>query len=94
MTPQGLPNIDDEDDEDAVGELPVHSTDTADEDWKNQQEQGPLIRSMNEFKFWHKCMLSASISLLCTSSEIFDLPVFWPFLLCYFLMLLVFTVRR
>ncbi|KAL4455805.1 hypothetical protein ABPG74_003215 [Tetrahymena malaccensis] len=98
LTPQGLPDIDEEDDE--IGSLPIHSTNTdsqnpasTDEDG-GQIEKGPLIRSMNEFKFWHKCTVAAVISLFCTFSQLFDLPVFWPFLLGYFFMLLVFTVRR
>jgi len=35
-----MPNIEDEEDDDVMGELPVHTTtpqdDSADDDWKNQ----------------------------------------------------------
>jgi len=84
FTPLGIPEADEEDDN--MNEtLPMTI---------NDQEDKPLIRSMNEFRFWQNCTLAAIISIFCTSSQLFDLPVFWPFLLAYFIMLFVLTVKR
>lgn len=49
---------------------------------------------MSEFQLWQNTTLSTLAALLCTLSSLFDLPVFWPFLLAYFIMLLVLTVKR
>lgn len=34
------------------------------------------------------------ISIFCTTSEIFDVPVYWPILVCYFFVLFALTMRR
>lgn len=34
------------------------------------------------------------ISLFCTSSELFDIPVYWPILLVYFCTLFAITMKR
>ena len=34
------------------------------------------------------------VALLCTTSEIFDVPVYWPILVCYFFVLFALTMRR
>jgi hypothetical protein len=34
------------------------------------------------------------VALLCTTSEVFDVPVYWPILVVYFLTLFVLTMRR
>jgi len=34
------------------------------------------------------------IALLCTTSEICDVPVYWPILVCYFFVLFALTMRR
>ena len=54
----------------------------------------PLIRSMNEFKFWQSVTFASILSFFCSLSRFFDLPVFWPFLLVYFVMLVILTVKR
>jgi len=38
--------------------------------------------------------VASVFSLLGTSSRLFDLPVFWPFLMIYFFMLVGLTVKR
>ncbi|KRX07338.1 hypothetical protein PPERSA_06953 [Pseudocohnilembus persalinus] len=88
FTPVGVPDLDEEDEDDdmIVGELPTFN--------QSGQEQGPLIRSMSEFKFWKNATTAILIAVFCTLSDIFDLPVFWPFLLLYFIMLVVLTVKR
>lgn len=34
------------------------------------------------------------IATLCTFSEVFDVPVYWPILVMYFFVLFVLTMRR
>jgi hypothetical protein len=34
------------------------------------------------------------IALFCTTSEVFDVPVFWPILVVYFFALFILTMRR
>lgn len=34
------------------------------------------------------------VALLCTTSEVFDVPVYWPILVVYFLVLFTLTMRR
>lgn len=57
-------------------------------------EYRPFIRRLPEFKFWHESFRAATIALVCSFIPLFDIPVFWPILLMYFLMLFVLTMRR
>ncbi|KAL6938116.1 retention in endoplasmic reticulum protein 1 [Hanseniaspora osmophila] len=54
----------------------------------------PFIRRLPEFKFWYKCIIGVIVSNLMTFFSIFDLPVFWPILVMYFILLFVLTMRR
>ena len=54
----------------------------------------PFIRRLPEFKFWHSATQATVISLFCTFSSAFDIPVFWPILLMYFCILFTITMRR
>jgi hypothetical protein len=73
-----------EDDEDEGPSLPTK----ADEEFK------PFIRRLPEFKFWYYSTRGFLIALGCTFIKAFDIPVFWPILLMYFLMLFGLTMRR
>ncbi|KII74563.1 Protein RER1 [Thelohanellus kitauei] len=53
----------------------------------------PFVRKLPEFKFWIKLSLSYLISLLCTCFGVFDIPVFWPILLVYFVTLTYLTLK-
>jgi len=51
FTPLGIPNIEEEDDENGssivdLNQLPTHSSNDPDEEFK------PMIRSVSEFKYW------------------------------------------
>lgn len=87
FTPVGLPDVEDDENECS---LPV--TDETND--QNPEERGPLIRNMNEFAFWQQFTIGVILSILCTSSRLFDLPVFWPFLVFYFILLVVLTLKR
>lgn len=64
--------------------LPTRATD----------EFKPFIRRLPEFKFWLAGTITTVISLFLTLFEVFDLPVFWPILLLYFVVLLISTMRQ
>jgi hypothetical protein len=70
--------------EGSSGDLPTKSTD----------EFKPFVRRLPEFKFWHAATRAIIIGFLCSWSEIFNLPVFWPVLVVYWLILVVLTMRR
>ena len=61
---------------------------------KNDQEFKPFVRRLPEFKFWHAATRATTIAFLCCWSEIFNLPVFWPVLVMYWLILVFLTMRR
>jgi len=52
------------------------------------------VRRLPEFKFWHSATRAVGLSFLCSWSEIFNLPVFWPVLVVYWLILVFLTMRR
>lgn len=54
----------------------------------------PFIRRLPEFKFWLSATKATLISLILTMFEVFDLPVFWPILLLYFILLFISTMRQ
>jgi hypothetical protein len=60
----------------------------------SDEEYRPFSRRLPEFKFWYSCFRGTFISLLMTFFSIFDVPVFWPILLAYFIALFVLTMRR
>ena len=45
-------------------------------------------------QFWLSATQAIAISLVCTLSDIFDVPVYWPILLMYFCILFAITMRR
>lgn len=54
----------------------------------------PFIRRLPEFKFWLSATTATLISLFLSLFEVFDLPVFWPILLLYFILLFISTMRQ
>jgi len=83
-TPKGLPTQEELEDDEDVNEDVLLTFDN----------HAPIIRKVSEFKFWKSLTFFGILALLCTVSPIFDLPVFWPFLLLYFLLLMLITARR
>ncbi|KAE8209972.1 hypothetical protein CF319_g5867 [Tilletia indica] len=59
-----------------------------------EEEFRPFIRRLPEFKFWLSATQAILISLVCTLTELCDVPVYWPILLVYFLVLFALTMRR
>ncbi|CAM1306592.1 RER1 (predicted) [Pycnogonum litorale] len=60
----------------------------------NNAEFRPFIRRLPEFKFWCSATKATIISLFCTFFEVFNIPVFWPILVMYFITLFCITMKR
>lgn len=61
---------------------------------KSDEEFRPFMRRLPEFKFWYTTFKSLVISLICTCFDVFDIPVFWPILVMYFITLFLVTMKR
>lgn len=85
LTPKVEPqSYDDDDEDDDGGSLPTTSN----------AEFKPFIRRLPEFKFWWWATRATLIAFSCTLFEMFNVPVFWPILVMYFIMLFVITMKR
>lgn len=60
---------------------------------KEEEEFRPFVRRLPEFKFWYSCTKAIAIGFTCSWFTIFDLPVFWPVLVIYWLILFFLTSR-
>ncbi|KRZ90749.1 Protein RER1 [Trichinella sp. T8] len=74
----------------------------------SKEEFRPFMRRLPEFKFWYRSIYpSLNISqyrhaatkavifaFCCTFIEAFDIPVFWPILVVYFIILFCLTMKR
>lgn len=58
---------------------------------KEDQEFRPFVRRLPEFKFWYSTTKAIAIGFFCSWFEIFNLPVFWPVLVVYWLILFCLT---
>lgn len=58
------------------------------------EEFRPFIRRLPEFAFWLNGMKAVLASLVLSCFSITDIPVFWPILLIYFIILFAFTMRK
>ena len=60
---------------------------------KQDEEFRPFIRRLPEFKFWHSATRAILLCFVCTWFQVFNLPVFWPVLVIYFLILFSVTSK-
>ncbi|PGH16631.1 protein RER1 [Polytolypa hystricis UAMH7299] len=58
---------------------------------KQDDEFRPFIRRLPEFKFWHSATRAIAIGFFCSWLEMFNIPVFWPVLVVYWLILFSLT---
>ena len=58
-----------------------------------EEEFRPFVRRLPEFKFWYSATRAIVIAIVCSFFTAFDLPVFWPVLVMYFIILFVLTSR-
>ncbi|KAH7906998.1 retrieval of early ER protein Rer1 [Hygrophoropsis aurantiaca] len=61
---------------------------------QRDDEFRPFVRRLPEWQFWLSATRATLISIICTTSEIFDVPVYWPILVIYFCVLFALTMRR
>ncbi|RLV89902.1 Protein RER1 [Spathaspora sp. JA1] len=61
---------------------------------KDSDEFRPFIRRLPEFKFWYNATRATIIALFLSFFGFFDIPVFWPILLMYFIILFTLTMRK
>lgn len=61
---------------------------------KNDEEFKPFVRKLPEFGFWYSSVKAFIIALGCTFFDAFNIPVFWPILVMYFILLFVTTMER
>ncbi|KAG6538421.1 hypothetical protein ZIOFF_003542 [Zingiber officinale] len=61
---------------------------------RGSDEFKPFIRRLPEFKFWYSITKAFCVAFAMTFFSVFDVPVFWPILLCYWIILFVLTMKR
>ncbi|XP_022843728.1 protein RER1A-like [Olea europaea var. sylvestris] len=61
---------------------------------RGSDEFRPFVRRLPEFKFWYSITKAFCIAFVLTLFSIFDVPVFWPILLFYWIILCMLTLRR
>ncbi|KAI3451987.1 hypothetical protein Pfo_008652 [Paulownia fortunei] len=61
---------------------------------RGSDEFRPFVRRLPEFKFWYSITKAFCIAFVLTFFSIFDVPVFWPILLFYWILLCMMTLRR
>jgi hypothetical protein len=61
---------------------------------RDSEEYRPFARRLPEFKFWFGCCKAILISTGMTFFDMFDIPVFWPILLLYFIVLFFITMKN
>ncbi|KAJ1283002.1 hypothetical protein BS78_03G094200 [Paspalum vaginatum] len=81
------PMVDPELDPSAAAEGPALPT-------RGSDEFKPFIRRLPEFKFWYAITKAFVVAFVMTFFSVFDVPVFWPILLCYWIVLFVLTMKR
>lgn len=64
------------------------------EENRQDEEFKPFIRRLPEFKFWYNGIRAILVSLFMSFFNIFNIPVFWPILVIYFIILFALTMKR
>ncbi|KAL8193674.1 hypothetical protein R6Q57_026366 [Mikania cordata] len=61
---------------------------------RSSDEFRPFVRRLPEFKFWYSISKAFCIAFVLTFFTAFDVPVFWPILLFYWLILFTLTMKK
>ena len=61
---------------------------------KNDEEFKPFQRKVKEYTFWNMVTVTLFCAIIMTFSEAFDVPVFWPLLLFYFILIFYLVMKR
>lgn len=59
----------------------------------NAEEFRPFTRKVPEFQFWYGLVRAIFIAWFMTMLPFFNIPVFWPVLVLYFLALMALTLK-
>ena len=89
LSPKIDPGMDEWELEDEWGEFEVPQLPIT-----SNQEFRPFIRRLPEFKFWLSSMKAFCIAFFSTFFSVFNIPVFWPILVIYFIILFALTMKR
>uniref|UniRef100_A0A0K2U1D3 Protein RER1 n=1 Tax=Lepeophtheirus salmonis TaxID=72036 RepID=A0A0K2U1D3_LEPSM len=82
LTPKINPILEEDDDDE--GKLPT----------KQNEEFRPFIRKLPEFKVWYYATKGTIVAFFCTFFNTLNIPVFWPILFVYFLVLFFTTMKN
>jgi hypothetical protein len=58
---------------------------------RKDEEFRPFIRRLPEFKFWYSATRATVIGFVCTWFSVLDVPVFWPVLVIYWILIFALT---
>jgi hypothetical protein len=61
---------------------------------RNNEEFKPFQRKVKEFQFWSAMFWTLFLGIIFTFFDCFDIPVFWPLLLFYFIFIFILTMRN
>ncbi|KAF8820777.1 putative RER1 protein [Cardiosporidium cionae] len=61
---------------------------------RDSEEFRPFIRRLPEFKFWLSSIKSVVCSIFITFFTFLDIPVYWPLLALYFILLFILTMKE
>ncbi|XP_041000018.1 protein RER1B-like [Juglans microcarpa x Juglans regia] len=61
---------------------------------KGSDEFKPFMRRLPEFNFWYSITKAFLVAFVLTFFPVLDVPVFWPILLCYWIVLFLLTMKR
>ena len=57
-------------------------------------KDGTYMRTIPEFKYWYRLTKAFAVAFSLTFFELFNIPVFWPILVMYFITLFCITMKR
>jgi len=86
LTPKFDPSLEQDDEMEGGGQSALPT--------KHDEEFRPFIRRLPEFKFWHNATRAIALSMVATMFDACDIPVFWPVLVIYWIILFALTMRR
>lgn len=89
ITPKDVPSIHDEDEDEDMYEIPDTVFNKSDD-----PDEKPIIRKISEFSLWEKITFFTLLCHLLSYFEVFNIPVWWPMLLIYFVIVSVLIVFK
>jgi len=72
----------------------AHDGPTLPSSQREGDEFKPFQRRLPEFGFWKSASRATLFAFTCTFFQVFNVPVFWPILLLYFIILFILTMKR